>query len=74
MSIRLKRGMFLSGGKLYKTGDVLPDTPGARALLEDGRAEVVEAPAAPSPKPVKTAKAKPAPEANQPEADGTGNS
>ena len=79
MSIVLKRGMLLSD-RLYKPGDVIPDTEEARDLVKRGDAEVIEPPAASQPQ-AKPAKSKPAPEkeVKKPDskgsenADGTGN-
>lgn len=50
MQIVLLKGKFISNGKMYAAGDILPDTPGARALVEMGRA-VAEGSALEPPRP-----------------------
>ena len=47
MEIVLAKGKFISNGKMYEAGDILPDTPGARALVEMGRAGIVGGPESP---------------------------
>jgi hypothetical protein len=44
--IRLLPGMkFMSGGVLYRPGDILPDTEETRALAKQGKAQIFEGPA-----------------------------
>jgi hypothetical protein len=44
--IRLLPGMkFMSGGVLYRPGDILPDTESARDLVRLGKAQEIEKPA-----------------------------
>lgn len=39
--IILRHGKFISGSRILKSGDVLPDTEEARKLVEVGRAEII---------------------------------
>ncbi len=40
--IRLKHGKFIYGAKIYRCGDILPDTASAKLLVNEGRAEIIE--------------------------------
>lgn len=39
--IILKHGRFISGTRIFKAGEILPDTPGVQELVDKGLAEVV---------------------------------
>ena len=39
--IILKHGRFISGTRIYRAGEILPDTPGVQGLVERKLAEVV---------------------------------
>ena len=39
--IILRHGKFISGLRVFQSGDILPDTPTAKALVEKGLAEIV---------------------------------
>ncbi|MBR0168000.1 MAG: hypothetical protein IJQ08_04965 [Synergistaceae bacterium] len=39
--IVLRRARFISSGRIYRSGDVLPDSAIARSLAEKGFAEVI---------------------------------
>ena len=39
--IVLRHGKYISGLRIYCVGDVLPDTPSAKSLVECGKAEIV---------------------------------
>ena len=39
--IRLKHGRFISGTKIFRVGEILPDTPGVQELVVKGLAEAV---------------------------------
>lgn len=47
--IILKHGRYISGARIFRAGEILPDTPGVQGLVPQGLAEVVAE--------VKTAKA-----------------
>lgn len=40
--IILKNGKFISGNRIFRAGDSLPDTEITRLLIEHGRAEIIE--------------------------------
>ena len=40
--IILKNGKFISGNRIFRAGDSLPDTEITRLLVEQGRAEIIE--------------------------------
>ena len=40
--IILKHGRFISGTRIYRAGEILPDTPGVQGLVAQGLAETVE--------------------------------
>ena len=37
----LRNGKFISGLRIFQAGDILPDTPSAKELVEKGLAEIV---------------------------------
>ena len=39
--IILRHGRFISGTKIFRAGEILPDTPGTQRLVEQRLAEVV---------------------------------
>ncbi len=39
--IVLRYGKYISGLRIYRVGDVLPETPSAKSLVECGKAEIV---------------------------------
>ena len=39
--IRLRHGKFISGLRVFRAGDVLPDTTTAKELVERGLAEII---------------------------------
>ncbi|MBR0150255.1 MAG: hypothetical protein IJP89_02705 [Synergistaceae bacterium] len=51
----MKRARFISGGRIFKTGEILPETASARELAGRGFAEILT-----DPKPTKKQKAEPA--------------
>ena len=39
--IVLRNGKFISGFRLFRVGEILPDTPSTKSLVEKGLAEVI---------------------------------
>ena len=39
--IILRNGKFISGLRIFRSGDILPDTPTAKELVEKGLAEII---------------------------------
>ena len=40
--IILRHGRYISGSRIFRAGEILPDTPGVQGLVAQGLAEVVE--------------------------------